>query len=354
MSQKANYFKLGLFVIGALIAGIVVLLVIGSGRWFERKSTIETYFNESVQGLDIGSKLKYRGVVIGEVTKISFTYVVYQQDLPMAQRARFVLVESQINPRLVGGRAATGDLTTVEGAKAEVERGLRIRLTPQGITGTSFLELDYVDPPPAVLPIAWTPNNVYIPSSPSTVTQFVNAASDIIERLHRLDIEGTLANVNKLLVTTNERLAALDTKGLSDRANRTLDRLDTTLAGIDSKKLTEEGTALLAELRGTNGELRKLLANPSWQKLPEDASAAAAKVKDLVSDPKLAQTISRLERSLSRVDRILGGGEQDLASTIANLRQITDNLRDLTEDAKRYPSNLLFGEPPKPLPSRQP
>ena len=306
MSQKANYFKLGLFVIGALIAGIVVLLVIGSGRWFERKSTIETYFNESVQGLDIGSKLKYRGVVIGEVTKISFTYVVYQQNLPMAQRARFVLVESQINPRLVGGRAATGDLTTAEGAKAEVERGLRIRLTPQGITGTSFLELDYVDPPPAVLPIAWTPNNVYIPSTPSTVSQFVNAASDIIERLHRLDIEGTLANVNKLLVTTNDRLAAIDAKGLSDRANRTLDRLDTTLAGIDSKKLTEEGASLLAELRETNGELRKLLANPSWQKLPEDASAAAAKVKDLVSDPKLAQTISRLERSLSRVDRILG------------------------------------------------
>ena len=121
MSQKANYFKLGLFVIGALVAGIVVILVIGSGRWFERKSTIESYFNESVQGLDIGSKLKYRGVVIGEVTKISFTYVVYQQDLPMSQRFRYVLVESQINPRLVGGRAATGDLTTHEGAKAEVE-----------------------------------------------------------------------------------------------------------------------------------------------------------------------------------------------------------------------------------------
>ena len=82
--------------------------------------------------------------------------------------------------------------------------------------------------------------------------------------------------------------------------------------------------------------------------------AAAAKIRDLVADPKLGQTIARMERSLSRVDRILGGGEQDLASTIANLRQITDNLRDLTEGAKRYPSNLLFGEPPKPLPGRQP
>jgi paraquat-inducible protein B len=354
MSQKANYFKLGLFVVGGLIAGIVVLLVIGSGRWFERKTTIESYFNESVQGLDLGSKLKYRGVVIGEVTKISFTYVVYQQDLPMAQRARYVLVESQIQPRLVGGRAATGDLTSVEGAKAEAERGLRIRLTPQGITGTSFLELDYVDPPPATLPISWTPNNVYIPSTPSTVAQFVNAASEIIERLHHLDIEGTLANLNRLMVTTNERIASIDTKGLSDRASRTLDRVDQTLANIDAKKITAEGTALLAELRQTNGELKTMLQNPAWQKLPEEASAAAARMRELVSDPKLQSTVNRLERSLSRVDRILGGGEQDLASTISNLRAITDNLRDLSEDAKRYPSNLLFGEPPQPLPRRQP
>ncbi|MFO1285030.1 MAG: MlaD family protein [Burkholderiales bacterium] len=366
MSQKANYFKLGLFVIGAIVAGVVVLLVIGSGRWFERKITIETYFNESVQGLDIGSKIKFKGVVIGEVTKISFTYVQYQQDLPMLQRARYVLVESQIQPRLVGGRAAAGDLTDPANAKMEVERGLRIRLTPQGITGTSYLELDYVEPPPAVLPISWTPGTVYIPSAPSTVAQFVNAASEILDRLHKLDVEGTLANINKLLVTTNDRVAALDAKGLSDRASKAIDRatvtldkasttferVDTTLAGIDAKKLTDEGNALLAELRQTNAELRKMIANPALQKLPDDAAAAVAKVRELVADPKLPATIVRLERSLGRLDRILGGGEQDLASTISNLRQITDNLRDLTEDAKRYPSNLLFGEPPQPR--RQP
>jgi ABC-type transporter Mla subunit MlaD len=354
VSQKANYFKLGLFVIGAIVSGVVVLLVIGSGRWFERKITVETYFNESVQGLDLGSKMKFKGVVIGEVTKISFTYVTYQQDVPMLQRARYVLVESQIQPRLVGGRAAAGDLTDPANAKMEVERGLRIRLTPQGITGTSYLELDYVDPPPPPLPVAWTPANVYIPSAPSTVAQFVNAASEIIERLHKLDIEGTLANLNKLMSTTNDRLAAIDTKGLSDRAERTLDRVDKTLAGIDTKKISDEGAALLAELRGTNNELKTLLSNPAWSKLPEDASQAVVKVRELVSDPKLQQTVNRLERTMSRVDRILGGSEQDLATTIANLRSITDNLRDLSEDAKRYPSNLLFGEPPKPLPRSQP
>jgi hypothetical protein len=45
MSLRANYFKLGLFVIGAVIAGIIPLIVIGSGRWFVPKLTIETYFN---------------------------------------------------------------------------------------------------------------------------------------------------------------------------------------------------------------------------------------------------------------------------------------------------------------------
>ena len=94
----------------------------------------------------------------------------------------------------------------------EVEKGLRLRLAPQGITGTSYLEIDYVDPPPPVLPIDWTPRNVYIPSAPSTVTAIVNAAQDIMEQLHKLDVEGTVANINRLLVTTNDRVARASTR----------------------------------------------------------------------------------------------------------------------------------------------
>ena len=43
-----------------------------------------------------------------------------------------------------------------------------------------------------------------------------------MERLHKLDIEGTLANLNKLLVTTNQRIESIDTKALSQRAERVL------------------------------------------------------------------------------------------------------------------------------------
>ncbi|MEO8752533.1 MAG: MlaD family protein [Casimicrobiaceae bacterium] len=349
MSQRANYFKLGLFVIGSLVAGILVLAIIGTGRWFERKVIIETYFKESVQGLDIGSKLKYRGVTIGEVTRISFTYVKYQLDVPITQRDRYVMVEAQLQPRLVGGRAAAGDMNSAENAQMEVEKGLRLRLAPQGITGTSYLEMDYVEPPPPVLTINWTPDNVYIPSAPSTVTAIVNAAQDILERIHKLDVEAMVDNVNKLLVTTNDRVAAIDTKALSQKAERTLSKLDSTLDSLQAKKLGDEATALLAELRQSNAELKKTLANPSLQKIPDEASAALVKVKELVSDPKLAKSVADLERIMGRFDRLFGSTDTDLATTFENLRQITDNLRDLTEETKRYPASVIFGSPPPPL-----
>ena len=94
MSAQANFFKLGLFVIGATIVLILLLLILGSGRWFQSKVTIETYLNESAQGLEVGSKVKYRGVVVGEVTKIGFTYTKYQLDKPMADRLRYVMIEA--------------------------------------------------------------------------------------------------------------------------------------------------------------------------------------------------------------------------------------------------------------------
>jgi ABC-type transporter Mla subunit MlaD len=350
MSQNANYFKLGLFVIAAVVAGIALLLIVGTGAWFKSRTTIETYFNESVQGLDIGSKMKYRGVVIGEVTNISFTYVRYEQNKPMSQRTRYVLVEAQIEPRLVGGKVAN-DIASPESTALEVARGLRVHLAPQGITGTNYLELDYVDTLPApVLKIDWAPDNIYIPSTPSTVETFVAAATEIIDRLHRLDIEGTVANLNRLLVTANDRIGNVDTGELAKHAGRTLGKLDTTLDGIASRKISDEAVGLITELRQTNAELKSFLADDALRKLPQDTSATLAGVRALVGDPKLAESIAHLERTLGRLDRIFGNGEADLGATFENLRQITDNLRDLTEDAKRYPSNVLFGAPPPALP----
>jgi len=301
-----------------------------------------------VQGLDIGSKMKYRGVVIGEVKRISFSYVKYELDKPMGERKRYVLVEAQLEPKLVGGKAST-DIASPETTGIEVERGLRVRLAPQGITGTNYLEVDYVDPGTPVLPIDWVPEFIYIPSAPSTVTTFVNAATEIVDRLKRLDIEATVANINKLLVTADKTLSGIDSGRLQARTEQTLGKIDSAFDQAKIRKLSDEAQGLIAELRQTNQDLKTTLGSPAFRQLPQDASNTLQAMRTLVADPKLAQSVVHMERTLGRLDRIFGGREADLGTTLENLRQITDNLRDLTEDVKRYPSNVLFGAPPRPL-----
>ncbi len=344
MSAQANFFKLGLFVIGATVVLVLLLLILGSGRWFQSKVAIETYLNESAQGLEVGSKVKYRGVVVGEVTKIGFTYTKYQLDKPMAERLRYVMIEALLLPRLIGGRAS-GDITRPETARMEIDKGLRVRLAPQGITGTNYLEIDYVDPKTnPELPISWEPDNLYIPSAQSTVTQFIGTASDILARFQRLDLEGTLTNLNRLLITTNNRIEAIDSAKLSQSASRVLDKLDK----LPMEQIGKDAAALLADLRVTNQRLSAMLDDPAIKRLPTDADAAAVALKKVLDDPNFAKSLSHLQSTLARLDRLTGGGETDLKRTLDNLRQITDNLRDLTENAKHYPSQLILGAPPLP------
>jgi ABC-type transporter Mla subunit MlaD len=344
MSAQANFFKLGLFVIGATVVLILLLLILGSGRWFQSKVSIETYLNESAQGLEVGSKVKYRGVVVGEVTKIGFTYTKYQLDKPMAERLRYVMIEALLLPRLIGGRAS-GDITRPETARMEIDKGLRVRLAPQGITGTNYLEIDYVDPKTnPELPISWEPDNLYIPSAQSTVTQFIGTATDILARFQRLDLEGMLTNLNRLLITTNNRIEAVDSARLSQSASRVLDKLDK----LPVEQIGKDAAALLADLRVTNQRLSAILDDPAIKRLPTDADGAAVALKKVLDDPNFAKSLSHLQSTLARLDRVTGGGETDLKRTLDNLRQITDNLRDLTENAKRYPSQLILGAPPLP------
>ena len=64
MSAEARYFRVGLFVFVGLAAIAGTALVLGGRSFFAEKVTFETYFEESVQGLEVGSPVKLRGVGI--------------------------------------------------------------------------------------------------------------------------------------------------------------------------------------------------------------------------------------------------------------------------------------------------
>src|SRR5918992_3542296 len=94
--RKLGYFKIGLFVISAILIGISGVIALGLGSIFQKKNLSETYIEESVQGLDVGSPVKFRGVSIGKVEQITLTSVEYRT------RHRYVLVRFDISPDIFG------------------------------------------------------------------------------------------------------------------------------------------------------------------------------------------------------------------------------------------------------------
>ncbi|MBR4675269.1 MAG: MCE family protein [Victivallales bacterium] len=72
MKQKKNAFYLGLFVLGALLVLVILLLSIGGQKIFTKQVNFILYFDKSVKGLNIGAPVMFRGVRVGQVEAIQF------------------------------------------------------------------------------------------------------------------------------------------------------------------------------------------------------------------------------------------------------------------------------------------
>ncbi len=132
MSAQANYFRLGLFVIIGIILGIAGVVIFGGFQLFpEPKFIVETYFEESVQGLLDGSKVRMRGVTIGTVEHIGFVSSSYQlsEDLDV-KYGRWIMVLAAIDPEAFEGQTIE---RLADRLPARIEAGLRVRMASSGL-----------------------------------------------------------------------------------------------------------------------------------------------------------------------------------------------------------------------------
>ena len=328
--SAVHHFRLGLFILGAIAALVIGLTVIGTGNLLRPTVMIETYIDGSVQGLDVGAPIKFRGVTIGDVTRLGFTAVEYQYDAPPAERRRYVLVEGRVRPDRFAATAREG-LFNEDLLGPLVAAGLRVRMAAQGITGINFLELDFLDPAthPA-LPIEWTPRNVYIPSAPSIAVQFLEYAESLLRRLDLLDIEGIVDGTISALYTLERTVAMLDTEGFSRQASELSEQLQET--AIQSRQLLQAA--------------ERLLQDPDLLGLPGETRATLQSVRGTLAEADIGELVAQIERVVVRLDRGLDINEQRLAATLADLQAATGTLRALTEDARRNPAGTILGAPP--------
>lgn len=353
--QRRNYFRVGVFVALTLLLIVAAVIVLGGGALFRRTVTMETYIEESVQGLDVGSAVRYRGVKVGTVKEITFVGVAYNlapSDPRFFQVGQIVTVRMQIDLAAFRGGQSTDQLEAI--MRRLVSNGLRVRLASQGITGTSYLEVDYVPPernPP--LQISWVPDHYYLPSAPSVISRLSSAAEQVFTRLEEANIEQVATEATHLLRELRETNKQVQTLVSGVEITKAIG--DVTAAAQRVRSIAEAADEnvgnILVDLRETtlrlssfSAELHQQLSGPTIRGIVQSIKESAQDIRTAVAS--LPEATAAAGRAARRADSLIAEGQQDLQGLLQNLNQISENLKALTENARRYPSQLLFGQPP--------
>lgn len=326
MSTRAHHFKIGLFVLAAVLGMLGILLLLGAGRLGKQKYFIETYINGSVQGLTVGSPLKLRGVPIGTVSAIEFSNIRYESKKPEGEQRGYVVVVMEVE-----GEALHSDRDESVGARVQrlAEIGYRIRMTTVGITGNNFMEIDRFPPdryPP--LPFEWAPKLPYLPSAPPLLSSMADSVQEILKNLEKTDLKKTNEDLQALLQEA--------TGGVKE------------LRAIEVSPVIEQANITLANLDDGIGDLRILIADFNSKVNEVDAAGISEETRVLLKN--LQESNLRLQTTLQEYQNLATTAlnPDDIATTLQNLRIASENLRSVSEDLQRNPSGSLFGKPPKP------
>lgn len=301
MAKKTSSFLVGIFVIigVALLAGAIIW--IGVTGYLQPGSTYVTYLDETVQGLQKDSVVKYRGVDVGRVEAIR-----------IAPDNRLVAIIMKINMR--------GDLSKTTVAQ----------LSSAGITGIMYVDLDYRRPgSPDLSPKLTFPTEYpVIPSKPSEFGRIISGVNEIITKMNAIDfkaitdqLQGTVGDIGGFFkgkemqsILTRLNQASANLQSLTGKANSIADKFK-----ID--KILKETAVTIGEAKAAVIAAKGFMTN----------------LDNKLNELKLPETMTRTR------------------SVIMEAQAITENLKRATESMDKFsqriyerPPDLLFGKPPEP------
>jgi phospholipid/cholesterol/gamma-HCH transport system substrate-binding protein len=305
MSTRSSNFSIGLFVIiGSLIcAGIIIW--IGAAGIFMKGSLYTTYFDESVQGLQVDSAIKYRGVEIGKV-----------QNIKVAPDYRLIEVVMKID------------------LESDLQKQTVATLKTTGITGIVFIELDQLrsgdlsNSPK----INFKSSYPVIPSRRSEISRFVADTGVIMQNIKDIDLKGIsnqLKNTTKAIenFVEGKRINNIMTniESTSANLNQTISRINKTFTEGKLDRAAKETMGILSDARKLIGQATNEI---DALKLQEKADRTDVLLKDIDKKAKVITT--------------------ELQDTSEHLRVTSENLQKLSDNLTRNPSELIFSKPAPP------
>jgi phospholipid/cholesterol/gamma-HCH transport system substrate-binding protein len=316
MSERGNAFRIGIFVMVGVAIVIAGLFLFGIRSALQPKDMFETYTTGSAEGLTVGSVVTLRGVQIGKVIEIGFSWNLYNTTQPGC-----VVVRCAVNQHIVPAQWGRSNFEAE--MKKVVDRGMRAVVQMEGITGSSIVALQFLDPaqyPPLQVP--WKPKYSYIPSAPSQLGRLLTSLDRTLANLEKLNVGEIGQKLSRDLDTANsllKNLNQLDVKGISNNANKAL--VDADGAVLEIKRLADGARQDIHDVKlgAIGNDARKLL-------------------DDL--DARLAVLLEKLS----------GVDVRSLNETLAGTRDAARSLNQALDELKRYPSGFLFGPAPPPAP----
>ena len=335
MRSSALYLRVGLLVLAGLLLAALFVVFLAGKRSGGPMVMLETYSRESVQGLDVGAPVRYRGVPIGRVMEIGLASAEYRRPERVAYTEAFqlVVIRFAVDPARIG---------EVPTAQEAIAIGLRARISAQGITGVNYIELDFVNPDRfPMISVPWTPRFPFVPAIPSTVAQMRGAAETLVERLTQIPIEQVATDIAALI------------GGLSRQANdgdMAIALREVAQIAAHLRAMMDSGAldALLAEAREAAAGARGVTNAPELREAITSVAAAANELRRTTQ--RLPATIDGMERTLRTARHTTSDIQSELVPILADLRATTASLRATAEALRASPSQSIFGAPPPPPP----
>ncbi|MDD5699172.1 MAG: MlaD family protein [Victivallaceae bacterium] len=318
---QANKFRLGLFVLAGILLFLVGLFFLGLSDLFVRKAHFVSLFPESVQGLTVGSSVKYKGVPIGTVANIT----IQVED-------KLVRVDMDINLSSFSAEEGLGGKNKLEVFNkfiiGERGKGLRSRLEYAGITGLKYIELDYFKtapygktiPPPKTMPEL----AIYLPSTPSAFRDILQLINTSLERIAKVDFEGLSKRLTAVLESTRKIVA-------DPKLSQAVTQLESMSANLN------KSSKVLSEVM-TPGKVREIINNVDrlLDKLHQISKALEVQLKEA----HIAETADSFRKAANSVTE----GRSMIAQTLLKFNQAIDAFTELLNYLNDDPEALLKGK----------
>ena len=338
--RRLNPTAIGAFVLGAVAIAVASIVLFGSGRWFggERVSLV-CFFEDDVDGMQIGSKVKLKGVPIGEVKNILLRF----KPNPTEGEARTkplipVIIEVDVD-RLSNDLGVNMDFRDDRQYREHIEDGLRATLGISSlITGILQVNLDYHDDAEkaeGLEPFIYRGVEYrIIPTMPSQMAQATNDLLSVVNNISTADFKGVVEGLNTLLDNVNDKLSQFEVKGMNEAIESFQTRMespkfDEALASFS--KAMDAATEATKSIEEVAASLKKQLG--------EDTLTSAITSAD--------ESFEALTGAINNLNEMVQSSKDvpaELTTTLKDFSDMAKEIEQLAAQIKEDPNSIIFGK----------